>query len=97
MRLVWTRRARIDLREAISYVAEDNPDAADRLENTILASARRLPSHPEMGRPGRVAGTRELVVAGTRYLIPYRVREGRVELLAVIHGARQWPQSFGEP
>jgi len=48
-----------------------------------------------MGRPGRVDGTREFVVAGTPYIIPYRVRGETVELLAVMHGARRWPDTFG--
>jgi toxin ParE1/3/4 len=47
-----------------------------------------------MGRPGRVISTRELVVSGTPYIVAYRVREGVVEILAVIHGAQQWPTSF---
>ena len=46
------------------------------------------------GRPGRVAETRELVVPGSNYLVPYRVHEGRVEILAIVHAARDWPESF---
>jgi toxin ParE1/3/4 len=47
-----------------------------------------------MGRPGRVTGTRELVVDGTPYILPYRVRNRVVQILRVLHGARRWPQRF---
>ncbi|HWE63844.1 MAG TPA: type II toxin-antitoxin system RelE/ParE family toxin [Chloroflexota bacterium] len=87
-------QARSDLRDVIIYIAQDNPDAAERIEDRIIQATRRLISHPEMGRPGRVPGTRELVVASTPYVVPYRIRGERVELLAVIHTARQWPSSF---
>ncbi|MGH9660026.1 MAG: type II toxin-antitoxin system RelE/ParE family toxin, partial [Bryobacteraceae bacterium] len=50
-----------------------------------------LASQPQMGRPGRVLGTRELVVPDTPYIIPYRVRGERLELIAVFHGAQKWP------
>jgi toxin ParE1/3/4 len=50
-----------------------------------------LQSHPEMGRPGRLPGTRELVVPDTPYIIPYRVRRERLDLLAVFHGHQRWP------
>jgi toxin ParE1/3/4 len=57
----------------------------------IERDVQLLASHPALGRPGRVAGTRELVVAGTPHIIPYRVREGRVEVLRVFHASRKWP------
>ena len=47
-----------------------------------------------MGRPGRVPGTRELVVPGTRYLVPYRVTGDTLQILRVYHGARNWPEGF---
>jgi toxin ParE1/3/4 len=84
------------LREIISYIADENPDAAERVEDRLVAATRHLLSHPEMGRPGRVPGTRELVVASTSYIVPYRVRGERVELLAILHTARPWPSSFDE-
>ena len=54
-------------------------------------SVEALAGQPDMGRPGRIAGTRELVVSATPYVIPYRVRAGRLELLAVFHGRQKWP------
>jgi toxin ParE1/3/4 len=91
VRLVWTREAVRDLVEAREYVAKDNPSAAASLASRILLAARKLADHPEMGRRGRLAGTRELVIAGTPYLIPYRVQADRIELLRVLHGRRRYP------
>ena len=59
----------------------------------ILEQTDTLAAHPHAGRAGRVSGTRELVVSGTSFIAPYRVRGEVVELLAVLHGARQWPGS----
>jgi toxin ParE1/3/4 len=64
---------------------------AARIVERIATSVDRLATHPTLGRPGRVPGTRELVVSGTPYLIPYRVHGKTVEILRVFHGARKWP------
>ncbi len=94
MRLVWTPRARADLDEITAYIAADDPDAAERVADYIYDVAAQLCEQPGLGRPGRKDGTRELVVRKgswrSGYIIPYRVRDERVELLAVIAGARQW-------
>jgi len=50
--------------------------------------------HPYLGRPGRVTGTRELVVTSTPFIVAYQVVDDRIEILAVFHGARIWPDSF---
>jgi toxin ParE1/3/4 len=76
------------------YIAEDNPAAAERTISLISDAVERLKHHPAMGRPGRVAGTRELVVSGTPYIVPYRVKDHGVEVLRVFHGARKWPTSL---
>ena len=94
MRVRWLRSARADLRRIAHYIAQDNPTAAERLTVRITEAVADLAEHPLMGRPGRVISTRELVVSGTPYIVAYRVREGVVEILAVIHGAQQWPTSF---
>lgn len=75
------------------YVAERNPVAAFKLVNAILDRAAHLSQTPEIGRPGRVQGTRELVLADIGYVVAYRLRDG-VEILAVMHGARDWPENF---
>lgn len=95
MRLRWSRPALRDLLTIGEYVANDSPAAAARLIQTIREGAELLSHHPHMGRPGRVHGTRELVVTGTPYILPYRVRNDEIEILAVFHGARRWPPAFG--
>jgi toxin ParE1/3/4 len=92
MKLVWSRRAVQHLAEIRSYIAKDNPQAAQRVAARILESVDLLAGGPHIGRSGRVIGTRELVVSGTPYVIPYRVKEGRLELIAVFHGKQEWPR-----
>jgi len=94
MKIIWTAQALQDLLLAREHIEMDNKVAAARIANRLSVAAKRLANHPEVGRPGRVDSTRELVVTSTPYLLPYRVREGRVELLAVIHGAQEWPEQF---
>lgn len=91
MRIVWSRRALRHLRHLRSYIAQDNPDAAARVAEKLLAAVEPLAVHPDLGRPGRVVGTGELVVPDTPYVIPYRVRGARLELIAVFHGRQKWP------
>lgn len=94
MKIVWTEPARQDLRKIFTYIAEENPHAASRLLTEIKQSAVLLQNNPELGRIGRVDGTRELIVVGTQYLLPYRLKEQQIQILAVFHGARLWPDSF---
>ncbi len=94
MRVRWLRRALSNLNEEAEYIARDNPDAAARIVQRIAASVDLLATHPASGRPGRVPGTRELVVTGSRYIVPYRVRDETVEILRVFHAARKWPEKF---
>lgn len=76
------------------YIARDKPLAAARVVATISKAVDKLRRHPGLGRPGRVPGTRELVVPGTPYIVPYRVRDDAVEILRVFHAARRWPSKF---
>ncbi len=94
MRIVWTPRAQRNLRDAARYLTQFNPFAALSMIRTIRAAPTQLLHHPASGRPGRIEGTRELVVPGTSYILPYRVRDGRVEILAVLHTSRQWPDQL---
>lgn len=91
LRLRWTHLAIKDLRALRAYIAEDDPKAAQRMAQRIRQAVEQLREHPGLGRPGRVMGTRELVVNGTPYLVPYRVRGHTVHVLRVYHGARRWP------
>ncbi|MBI5283407.1 MAG: type II toxin-antitoxin system RelE/ParE family toxin [Candidatus Solibacter usitatus] len=91
MRIVWPRRAVRHLTALRDYIATDLEKSARDIAARILGAVERLAIQPAMGRPGRLPGTRELVIPGTPFFIPYRVREGRLELIAVIHGRRNWP------
>lgn len=81
-----------DLLSLRQYIAQDHPATAQSVAQRILATIAYLRDHPEIGRPGRTPGTRELVVAGIPYIIPYRVRRDTIELLRVFHTSRKWPE-----
>ncbi|MET3889908.1 toxin ParE1/3/4 [Bosea sp. OAE506] len=91
MKIVWTRRALREIDQAFAFVARDSPAAASAMVAAMEARAAVLAEHPEIGRPGRMDGTRELVLSGLPYILPYRVRDGRIEILAVFHISRAWP------
>jgi toxin ParE1/3/4 len=94
VRVKWLRRALANLSAEAEYIAKDSPSAAEHVITSIVDSIERLRKYPAMGRPGRVIGTRELVISGTPYIIPYRVRGDMVEILRVFHGTRKWPNHF---
>ena len=88
----WTATALRDLDALHNYIAADNPAAASRTVEAMLSGIAKLERHPEMGRKGRIGGTRELVMAP--YVVVYRARRRVVELVAILHGARKWPDSM---
>lgn len=94
MKIVWTEPARQDLRDIFLYIAEENPNTARVLLSEIKKRAILLQDNPFIGRIGRIAETRELVITGSQYILPYRVRENQIQILAVFHAARQWPVTF---
>jgi toxin ParE1/3/4 len=86
MKVIWSPRAirhLVALRRNIGWDSE-----------RILRAVDLLATQPGMGRPGRILRTRELVVPGTGYIIPYRVRGERLELIAVFHGRQRWPEEL---
>jgi toxin ParE1/3/4 len=92
MRVRWLRKALRNLDEEATYVSADDPAAALVALQRVLHAVAMLEAQPGMGRPGRVPGTRELVVVKTRYIVPYRVRGDVVEVLRVLHTSRRPPQ-----
>ena len=94
MPIQWTQRARRQFLAIIDSVLEDNPAAAERVYDAITDSVSRLVTFPEMGRRGRVPGTRELVIASQPYIVAYRIRGQTIHILAVLHGAQKWPERF---
>ena len=91
MKIKWVRLALCDLNDAGEFIAQDNPEAARSAVKRIWDATQLLTEHPHAGRAGRVPGTRELVVTGTPFVIPYRVVEDTVQILRVLHGKRKWP------
>lgn len=91
VRVKWLARALLDLDEEASYIASDDVVATRLLVERVLMAVAVLSAQPALGRPGRVAGTRELVVLKTRYIVPYRVRGDAVEVLRVFHPSRRRP------
>lgn len=94
MKLVWSAFALADRDSIFTHIETDNPRAAIAVDERIAAAARLLLDFPESGRPGRVAGTRELVVTGTPYVAAYAVTTGTVRILRVLHGAQRWPDEL---
>lgn len=94
MKVAWTRLALKDLDSAHGYSAEENPSAAGRTIERVRKAIVAVSRHPEIGRPGRVEGTRELIIPGTPFIVAYRVKAKRIEVLSVIHGARRWPDEL---
>jgi toxin ParE1/3/4 len=95
MRIRWFAAARADLLQIRRFIEDqDHPAAAQSVARRILSTATYLRDHPAIGRPGRVAGTREAIIAGLPYIIPYRVRDGVLEILRVLHSSRQWPKEL---
>ena len=95
-RVRWTRTALRNLDDEAAYIARDAPSAAAGIVARVFEAVDNLSSHPSMGRAGRVPGTRELIVPGTPYIVPYRVRDNALEILRVFHASRQWPEDFSE-
>ncbi|MCF8467218.1 MAG: type II toxin-antitoxin system RelE/ParE family toxin [Sneathiella sp.] len=95
MKLVWVPEAVSDLHDIYQYIAERNPDAARQtLERIHEIVETHLARTPTIGREGRVTGTRELIIPGTPFVVPYRVKSGAIEILRVYHAARRFPSSF---
>ena len=94
MRVRWLRQALLNLDSEASYIAADDPQAARLVVRRVLEAVATLAEQPALGRPGRVAGTREFVVRRTRYIVPYRVRQETVEILRVFHASRRLPEKW---
>jgi toxin ParE1/3/4 len=94
VRLKWARAASQDPESVERYISRDNPAAAIDTVLEIIRRVEILAEHPGMGRPGRVEGTRELVLGGLPYVVPYIHQGDTVIILRVLHGAMKWPESF---
>ncbi|WP_366917249.1 type II toxin-antitoxin system RelE/ParE family toxin [Maricaulis sp.] len=91
MTVIWSDRSRLDMTSIIARVSADNVSASIRLRDCIFGATEKLGDYPTIGREGRRAGTRELVVPGTPYLVVYQALRDNALILRVLHGARDRP------
>ena len=91
MDIFWTRVALQDIGAAWEYIAQRNPRAAEMVEEQIVDAVAKLADFPHIGRPGRVTGTRELMITRLPYIVIYSVGRSRVTILRVLHTAQAWP------
>jgi toxin ParE1/3/4 len=94
MRLEWSRLAQADRDAIFDYIEADSQLAAITVDERIREQVAGLVRFPESGRPGRVEGTRELVIDRTPYIVAYRIAGGALRILRVLHGAQQWPEEI---
>lgn len=94
MRLEWSPLALDDRNRIFDYIEQDNPRAAVMVDDRIREQAGMLTQFPESGRPGRIEGTRERVIAGTPYIATYRIMDDTIRILRVLHGAQHWPEDL---
>ena len=90
MRVLWTPEAQQDRADIWDYIAADDPRAAVRMDALFSDAAARLVEHPKLGRPGKISGTRELILHES-YRLVYEIENETVWMLALVHAARQWP------
>ena len=94
MVLEWSAFAIADRDAIFDYIEADSPRAAASVDDRIRACVDNLKRFPEMGRPGRIEGTRELVISRTPYIAAYRIADDTVRILRLLHGAQQWPDDM---
>jgi toxin ParE1/3/4 len=95
MNILWSPEAIEDLTSLRAHIAQDDPVAARGVVLHIIHNIEQLlPDNPQMGRPGRVPGTRELVIPKTPFIVPYRLQRNVIQILRVYHGASRWPESL---
>ena len=94
MKLDWTPLAISHRRSTHQHIARENPAAAENVIGQILSAAERLADYPSMGRSGRIEGTREVVIPGTPFIVTYRIRRNDLQILAVMHTSRKWPEEL---
>ncbi len=96
MEIKWLRKALKNLNQEAEYIARDDPQAARLVVQRIHHSISLLSDNPSLGHPGRLPGTRELVIPETHYIVPYRIhpRLQQIEILRVFHSSRKLPERW---
>ena len=90
MKVIWTPEARQDRADIWDYIATDNPRAAARIDTLFSDAVTSLADHPNLGRPGTISGTHELIPHES-YRLVYEIEQETVWILALVHTAKQWP------
>jgi toxin ParE1/3/4 len=96
MELEWSIFAQADREAIFDYIEADSPQAAIIVDDRIREQVEGLMKFPEMGRPGRIDGTRELIIQRTPYIAAYRIVGKTIRILRVLHGAQMWPEELPE-
>lgn len=98
MKVVWLKRARLDLNDALDWIATRNPGAAENIAQLIHLQISQLATYPQLGRVGKIENTRELVIQQTRYIAAYRIdiKNKQIQILALTHHSKSWPNQFNE-
>jgi len=96
VKLAWAPEARADRRAIYTYIEAENSSAAITLDELFAKRSKHLITHPMTGRPGRVSGTRELVVH-RNYLPVYDLAGETVRIIRILHAAQQWPPDDFQP
>lgn len=94
MPIVWLPVAVQDIIHIRHYIADRDPESASKIAQRIDKAIAHLSAMPNMGRSGRIFGTRELTISGTPFLAVYRVQSDRIEILRVLHGRQTFPESL---
>ena len=94
MPVVWLPRAVTDLEALVAFIGADSPLSAQRVLDAVLVQVRTLSDFQALGRPGRVSGTRELVVPHVHYLVVYTVFDDAIRILRVFHPSQRWPDTL---
>jgi toxin ParE1/3/4 len=93
MRVRWTTDAADDLERIYDYIAEDRPDSARRVAQSVIERIGTLETFPHLGRSGRVQGTREIAFSPLPFVAIYEVRDEEIIVLRILHGAQRWPMA----
>jgi toxin ParE1/3/4 len=91
----WTEQATQQLDQAHDYIAlSNNKEVATRITMQIATGVQQLAAFPMSGKTGWVPGTCELVISNTPFIAAYAIDRAEIIILAIYHGAQQWPESF---
>lgn len=90
----WLPKAQANLEAELLYIAAEDAESAKCIALLVKARTEQLSQFPESGRMGRVLGTRELVIPQLPYILPYRIKNGVVEILRFFHTAQKLPAKW---